>query len=106
MYKLSLAAGTCSTASRQLAIKKMLMKWFLFFLGVVSSSIANAQGLVKLMGKVEFGSSDSIEVSYNDNNLAYYPKKYSAKLDKTGKFSLSFPVPASYTIVQLSLIHI
>ncbi len=77
------------------------MKWFLFLLGIVSSCLASGQGLVKLQGKVEYGMADSIEVSYNDNNLAYYPHKYSSKLDKTGRFSLSFPVPASYTIVQI-----
>ena len=78
------------------------MRIIFIFLSLWLSADLLAQGTVKLSGKVAFGKADSIEVSYNDNNLAYYPLKYSTKLDQTGHFSFSFPVSQSgYTIVQV-----
>lgn len=57
---------------------------------------------VKLQGKIANAASDSVEVTFNSNYLAYYPQRFSARLDKNGKFSMSFPVPSGvYTIVQL-----
>lgn len=77
--------------------------YWLFFLSCICfMSTSMAQGLVKLRGKVNNPVCDSIEVSYNDNYLAYYPKKFSAKLDAAGRFSVSFPVAQGvFTIVQL-----
>lgn len=58
---------------------------------------------VKLSGKIVNPTADSIEISYNDNNLAYYPQKFKARLDKKGNFNLAFPVPAGiYTTVQIA----
>ncbi len=63
-----------------------------------------AQDRVKLSGKITNALSDSISVSYNNNRIAYYPNEYSAHIDKNGRFSLSFPVPAGI-YVQAEIKH-
>jgi len=69
------------------------MRIFLLFLCTLICNVAFARETVKLSGKITNPKSDSIQVSYNDNYLAYYPKEYFAKVDKKGNFSLEFPVP-------------
>lgn len=51
---------------------------------------------VKLSGKITHVVSDSIKITYSDNYLAYYPKDFYATVDKNGKFSIEFPVPAGF----------
>ncbi len=80
----------------------------LFNLVLVCIAVAIPQQLlaankVKFSGKVANPTADTIEVSYNDNNLAYYPKKFTAHLDKKGNFDLTFPLPDNeYVLVQLA----
>lgn len=76
---------------------------YLVALTLVLLPVCTHAGVVKLKGRVVAPLGDTVEVSFNDNNLAYYPKKYPARLDKKGNFSVSFPVPDGvYTIVQLA----
>jgi peroxiredoxin len=63
-----------------------------------------AQDIVKLSGKIQNPLSDTIEVSYNNNRIAYYPNEYFGHIDKKGKFSMSFPVPAGI-YVQAEIRH-
>jgi len=70
------------------------MRLLLFALLIIANT-AFAQDVVKLSGKIQNPLSDSIEVSYNDNWIAYYPKEYYAHIDKKGNFSITFPVPHS-----------
>lgn len=60
------------------------------------AGVAFAFDGVKLSGKVTPVVSDSIQVTYSDNYLAYYPKDFYAKVDKNGKFSIEFPVPKGF----------
>ena len=63
---------------------------------------AQAQDIVHLSGRIESPLCDSVEVTYNDNYLAYYPKHFVAKTDKKGNFKLQFPVPHGvYTQAEL-----
>ena len=71
---------------------------FLALLLIACHIHACAQSQVKLSGKIQNPLSDSIEVSYNDNFIAYYPKAFYSVVDKKGNFSLSFPVPAGQYI--------
>ena len=85
-------------------VRRLSHLLLVFFLTLaIPQYIHAAPANVKLSGKIINPTADSIEVSYNDNNLAYYPKKFSTHLDKKGCFKLSFPVPANvYTIVQIA----
>ena len=65
----------------------------LFIALIIIANSTFVQATVKLSGKIQNPLSDSIEVSYNDNRIAYYPKEYFAHVDKKGNFSLQFPVP-------------
>ncbi len=53
----------------------------------------HAQDSVRISGKITHPTSDTIEVTYNGNNLAYYPEHHFARLDQKGNFSLKFPFP-------------
>ena len=77
-----------------------------FFLVIISfiSAVAVAQSTVKLSGKILHPLSDSVVVSYNDNNIAYDPKEFYAHVDKKGSFSFSFPVPEG-RYIQAELKH-
>lgn len=78
------------------------MKYRLILLVLLLWGNVYAADKVILRGRVLMAAADSIEVSFNDNMLAYYPQKFSTKLDKEGRFSLMFAVPdKGYTIVQL-----
>lgn len=79
-----------------------MLRYCLFILLLLSFN-TQAKDLVKLKGRIEAHQKDSIEVSYNDNYLAYYPKKFISKVDKNGNFSCTFPTPPDvYTIVQIT----
>jgi peroxiredoxin len=60
---------------------------------ILIATTALAQDSIKISGRILDPLSDSIEVSYNTNKIAYYPVEYFARLDKKGNFSLSLPVP-------------
>ena len=60
---------------------------------IMFTNTALAQDSVKISGNIQDPASDSIEVSYNDNRIAYYPKEYFARVDKKGNFAMAFPVP-------------
>ena len=62
----------------------------------------SAQDIVHFSGKIDFPLCDSVELSYNDNYLAYYPQHFVARLDKKGNFSTKFSVPHGvYTQVEV-----
>ena len=67
----------------------------LFATLLIIANTAHAQDVVKLSGKIQNPLSDSVEVSYNDNWIAYYPHEYYARLDTKGNFSITFPAPHS-----------
>ena len=71
------------------------MRAFFLALSFFIAVNAAAQDTVKLSGKIIKPNCDSIIVRYNDNFIAYYPKDFTAHIDKKGKFSLAFPVPHS-----------
>lgn len=60
---------------------------------ILIANNAFAQDSVKIYGNIQHPLSDSIEISYNSNRIAYYPHEYFARLDKKGNFSVTFPVP-------------
>jgi len=61
-----------------------------------------AQDMVKLSGRIQNHTSDSLEVTYNDNFIAYYPKEFFTHVDNKGNFSFSFPVQAAaYTQAEI-----
>ena len=66
---------------------------FIALILIISVNTALAQDSVKISGNIQHPLSDSIEISYNSNRIAYYPQEYFARLDKKGNFSLVFPVP-------------
>jgi peroxiredoxin len=57
------------------------------------SMAAYAQDIVKLSGSISSRESDTLQISYNDSHLAWYPKQFYAPLNKNGHFSIAFPVP-------------
>src|ERR1043165_1480684 len=59
---------------------------------------------IKLSGTILHKSSDSVKVSYSGSRLAYYPKEFYAIVDKKGKFSVEFPLPAG-AYVQTEIKH-
>ncbi len=66
----------------------------LLFLGcLVQAGAARAQDSIKISGTIENPTAESIKITFNDNNLAYYPKAYTARVDKKGKFAMVFPFP-------------
>ena len=79
------------------------MRSLLIALVVIANTVV-AQSTVKLSGKILHPLSDSVVVSYNDNNIAYYPKEFYAHVDKKGSFSFSFPVPEG-RYIQAELKH-
>jgi peroxiredoxin len=70
------------------------MRLLFLVLSILTGLFSFAQKVVKLSGKIEHPLSDSVMISYNDGMIAYFPKEYYAPVDKNGKFSISFPVPA------------
>jgi peroxiredoxin len=77
------------------------MRLFAFLLLITNHVFA--QDSVKLSGNILHPLSDTVEVNYNDNRLAFYPQKFFALLDKQGNFSLTFPVPVRiYIQVEVS----
>ena len=78
------------------------MKFIAFIIALIVARSTYAQDSVKLSGRIDNMTSDSISVVYNDNYLAYYPKTFYATLDKKGNFSLAFPIPAHvYTQAEI-----
>ncbi len=71
----------------------MLLLCSLFLVGW-----ATAQDSVKLSGTISHPGADIIKISYNDNYLAYYPKAFTAKVDKKGFFKMTFPVPKGHFV--------
>ncbi len=69
------------------------IKLFLLSLVLLLCATAKGQDSVKVWGNVQNKLSDTVEVSYNGNNLAYYPEHFVARVDKKGNFSVSFPFP-------------
>ncbi|MBC7554658.1 MAG: TlpA family protein disulfide reductase [Taibaiella sp.] len=63
-----------------------------------------AVGGVKISGNITSPLSDSVTFTFNDNNLAYYPQIYYAKVSKTGVFTIEFPSPAG-KYVQVEITH-
>ena len=80
------------------------MKSLSLFILVLFSIVASAQDSVKISGKILNPVSDSVEISYNDNLIAYYPKEFYILIDKHGKFTLTFPVPHG-RYVQAEIVH-
>lgn len=69
---------------------------------ILAASCCYAGNMATIYGTILNRLGDTVEVSYNDNILAYYPKTYYARVDKAGKFRLRFEVPAyGYTQVEL-----
>ena len=69
---------------------------------VILTNSALAGNSVKLSGRITNAKSDTLQVSYNDNYLAYYPKDFYATVDTKGNFSLEFPIPpSSYLPVEI-----
>jgi len=65
------------------------------------STVANARENVHLHGKITHRLSDSVSVSYAKTSIEYKPIEYAARLDKDGKFTLSFSVPYTYTLLRI-----
>lgn len=55
-----------------------------------------ARDTIKLSGKITHVISDTLQVTYSDNYLAYYPKDFYAIVGKDGKFTMEFPAPKGY----------
>jgi peroxiredoxin len=75
----------------------------LFFI-LLCRNIAGAQDSVQLSGTIVHALDTKITISFNDNNLAYYPKVYTAAIDKKGSFSLKFPFPKGVFLVA-EIVH-
>ena len=78
------------------------MRYLFLLCAFILSAACFAQDSVRLSGHVDNGTSDTVELTYNDNNLAYYPVKFYARLDKKANFKCTFPVPRS-VFVQVEL---
>ncbi len=74
------------------------LAWCLI-VAVLCASAIRSNAKVKISGKIAHPVSDSIQFSYNDNKLAYYPKDLYARLDKKGNFSVVFPAPGGIYIL-------
>jgi len=78
------------------------MRVFFTLLCCLLAADIRAQDSVKISGTISNCTQDSVEITYNDNFLAYYPKNFYAVPDKKGCFRLSFPVAAQgYTLAEL-----
>ena len=60
-------------------------------------------GTVKLHGKITNPISDSIYVRYSESWVGYDPTIIGTRLDKEGRFSLSFPLKEKYT--EVTILH-
>lgn len=74
---------------------------FLFLFSCVWASTANADGIVKLHGRIHAPVSDSIYITYNNSRLTYDPVQQGILLNRDGSFSTTFSVSERFTPVIL-----
>jgi peroxiredoxin len=60
----------------------------------MGSITASAQSEVHISGRIRNASSDTVTITYNGSDLAYFPKVFIGLLDKQGNFSVCLNVPA------------